>query len=177
MTTKKNDYGLMLARTNLYGTEYIEVHVVRREQGRDAPLGCSGDGESFYDSGTPKHLVGLRLDGLGMYGFVSDGKDPSFIGADVEYRNVYASDERKLRGMLKTIKRVNDRITKDKAYEPGDKLMAFAAALKLSFVVERIGRAPNLDWRYMSIVEGRNRYRDLIETLIAEKNAALKGAA
>jgi len=173
----KTEYGLMLARTNFYGTEYIEVHVVRREEGRDAPLGCSGDGEQFYDSGAPKHLIGLRLDGLGMYGFVSDGKDPAFIGNDVEYRNVYAMDERKLRGMVKTIKRINDRIQKTEAREPGDKLMAFAAALKLSFVVERIGRAPNLDWRYMSVVEGRNRYRDLIETLIGEKSAALKGAA
>jgi hypothetical protein len=47
--------------------------------------------------------------------------------------------------------------------------MAFAKALKLSFAVVRIGeRRPNPDWRFMSIVEGRNCYRAMIGSAVAE---------
>lgn len=49
--------------------------------------------------------------------------------------------------------------------------MAFAKALKLSFAVTRIGeRRPNVspEWRFMSILEGRNTYRQMIETASAE---------
>ena len=57
--------------------------------------------------------------------------------------------------MVKPIKRVNDRILKDEAGERGDKFMAFAAALKLSFAVHRIGPCrSDPDWRWMSLVEG-----------------------
>jgi len=163
----KSEYGLMLSKSNHYGTEYVEVVVCRREEGRDGPLGCSSDGEMFYDSGVPKHLAGIVLDGLGMYGFASESIDSAFIGHEVEYRNVYAMSEGKLQRMLKAIKRVNDRIRKDEAWEPGDKFVAFAKALKLSFVVERIGKPGNIDWRYMSVTEGRNRYRALIDEVVA----------
>jgi hypothetical protein len=47
--------------------------------------------------------------------------------------------------------------------------MALAKALKLSFAVERIKRNGNSDdWRWMSVEEGRNRYRALIEEAVAE---------
>ena len=173
----KTEYGLMIDRTSNYGTDYVEVHVVRREEDRDIPLGCSGDGESFYSDGAPKHLMGLNLDGLGMYGFVTDS-DPAYIGFDVEYRNVYSMDERKLRRMVKTISQVNAKIQKDEAREPGDKYMALAAALKLSFAVHRIGpRRSNPDWNWMSVVEGRNYYRSQIEAAVAEKINLKKGVA
>jgi hypothetical protein len=173
-----NEYGLMIDRTNSSGTDYVEVHVVRREPGRDMPLGCSSDGESFYGEGTPKHLIDLCLDGLGMYGFACDSTESSFIGNDVEYRNVYSMSERKLQRMLKAIKRVNARIQKDEAREPGDKFMALANALKLSFAVHRIGpRRSNPEWRWMTITEGRNYYRSQIEAAITETNNRKKGVA
>jgi hypothetical protein len=162
-----HEFGLMIEPVNRHGTEYVEVHVVRREPGRDAPLGCSGDGEDFLGYGTPKHLLGLVLDGLGMYGFVSESSDVAFIGHEVEFRNVYATDERKLSRMLKAIKRVNAQLAKDDAREPGDKLVALAKALKLTFVVERVGPPRHdPDWRYMTIAEGRNRYRTRIEDAV-----------
>ena len=56
--------------------------------------------------------------------------------------------------MVKPIKRVNDRILKHEARERGDKF-TFAAALKLSFAVHRIGPCrSDPDWRWMSLVEG-----------------------
>jgi hypothetical protein len=48
-------------------------------------------------------------------------------------------------------------------------IMALAKALKLSFAVCRIGeRRPNPDWRFMSIEDGRNYYRQMIEEAVAE---------
>ncbi|MDE5446466.1 hypothetical protein GWG65_34920 [Bradyrhizobium sp. CSA207] len=169
MPKPDDDYGLLIECVNNYGTDYVEVRVVRREPGGEAPLGCPSDGEAFLGYGCPKHLIGLALDGLGMYGFVSDSSDSAFIAHDVEFRNVYASDERKLARMLKAIKRVNARIEKDRARDPGDKFASFAKALKLSFAVCRIGeRRPNPEWRFMPIAEGRNYYRQMIEASSAE---------
>ena len=47
--------------------------------------------------------------------------------------------------------------------------MSFAKALKLSFAVCRFGeRRPNPDWRFISIAEGRNYYRQMIDGAVAE---------
>jgi hypothetical protein len=170
--TKPDDqYGLLIERVNRYGTEYIEVRVARRDNEHEYPIGCPSDGDNYLGYGTPKHMLGLVVDGLGMYGFVSDGefRDPDFIGADIEFREVHSISERKLKSMTKAIRKVNARIEKDEAREPGDKYMALAKALKLSFAVERIKRNGNSDdWRWMSVEEGRNRYRALIEEAVAE---------
>jgi hypothetical protein len=169
MPAKKDDeYGLVIEPVNRYGTEYIEVRVCRRSDEHEHPIGCPSDGDMFAGYGTPKHLLGLVVDGLGMYGFISDSGEPSYIAHEIEFRDNHAMDERKLNGMLKAIKRVKARIEKDQAREPGDKLMSLASALKLSFVVERIKRHGNADdWRWMSVAEGRNRYRALIEEAVA----------
>ena len=45
--------------------------------------------------------------------------------------------------------------------------MAFAMALMLSFAVLE----PNPEWRFMSIEEGRNYYRHMIETVAKEAKA------
>jgi hypothetical protein len=162
-----DQYGLLIEPVNRYGTEYIEVRVVRRDPQYEHPVGCPSDGDNFYGYGCPKHLLGMVL--LGMYGFVSDSSDVAFIGHEIEFRDVYAIDERKLGRMLKAIKRINARIEKDQAREPGDKFMAFAKVLKLSFAVVRVGeRRPNPDWRFMSIEDGRNYYRHMIEGAVAD---------
>jgi len=90
----------------------------------------------------------------------------SIIAAD---RDTHAITEATLARMLKAIKRVKARVEKDEAREPGDKFMALAKSLKLSFAVERIKRNSNSDdWRWMSVEEGRNRYRAMIEEAVAE---------
>lgn len=163
------EYGLLIERAVNYGTEYVTAHVVRREPNRDHPLGCNGDGIDEWSKDEPKHLRGLALDGLGLYGFVSD-TDCAYIGHDLEYRDVYAMHLPKLERMARTMRRVLARIRKDAAYEPGDKFAAICAALKLAFVVERTtpcGQA-NPEWRWMTVAEGRNRFRTLIDAAQAE---------
>jgi hypothetical protein len=176
MTKPDDQYGLLIEKVIRYGTEYVEVRVARREERYEHPVGCPSDGDLYLGYGTPKHLLGLVVDGLGMYGFISETGEPAYIGHDIEFRDVHSSDERKLNGMLKAIKRVKARIEKDEAREPGDKFMALAKALKLSFAVERIKRNGNeQDWRWMSVEEGRNRYRAIIEEAVAaavERKAA-----
>ena len=172
MPKPDDQYGLLIEKVIRYGTEYVEVRVARREERYDHPVGCPSDGDNFLGYGTPKHMLGLVVDGLGMYGFVSETGEPCFIGAEIEFRDVHALDETKLARMLKAIKRVKARVEKDEAREPGDKFMALAKSLKLSFAVERIKRnsSPD-DWRWMSVEEGRNRYRALIDGVVDEAKA------
>jgi hypothetical protein len=165
MQTEKKSYGLLLERANNYGTEYVIARVTSRRG--DAPYGCSLDGEQSY-SGTPKHLEGTQLDGLCMQGFVSDVNDFAFIGYDPEYHDVYSLHLPKLERMTKTLTLVVARQREDEARELGDVFVSLAAALKLDFAVERVGQRrgssyADRDWHFMSIAEGRNRYRQLIE--------------
>ena len=169
MTKPDDQYGLLIEKVIRYGTEYVEVRVARREERYEHPVGCPTDGAEFLGYGTPKHMLGLMVDGLGMDGFASESGEPSFIGSEIEYRDVHSVAERKLMQMLKTIRRVKTRVEKDQAREPGDRFMALARSLKLSFAVERIKRNGNeQDWRWMSVEEGRNRYRHIIEEAVAE---------
>jgi hypothetical protein len=50
--------------------------------------------------------------------------------------------------------------------------MSFANAPKLSFAMVRSGeRCPNPGWSFMTIAEGRNRYRQMIEDAVTEARA------
>jgi hypothetical protein len=161
------EYGLLVERTMKYGTEYIIARVVSRNG--DKPYGCSNDGEhDGYEGSVPKAVQGLQLDGLTMQGFVSDLNEFQFIGFEPEYRDVYSVDLRKADRMAKTLRKVVSASRKDSAYEAGDVFLSLAKTLKLSFVCyERDGREVSWDegrWRFVSIEDGRNYYRRLIET-------------
>jgi hypothetical protein len=163
------EYGLLIRREQSYGTEYVKVMVSAKEPDKDYPLGCASDGESSYDSNVPKHMHGQMIDGLGMYGFVNESSsDVSFIGAEIEFRDVFAIHIPKAERMLHTLKKVFAKMRKDSAHEPGDRFISLAKALKLSFAVEDRGRDQgDRRWRWMSINEGRDRYRDMITEAIA----------
>jgi hypothetical protein len=172
--TETRAMGLLLRKTGNHGALYIECLLVCRERGSDAPLGVS----SKYT--WPKWLADYELDGLGMYGFVSDVRDDDgkcrFIGDSVEYRNVYSIDETKARAMAKTLRRIYARAERAKAYEPGDKLISLAAALKLDFVVEdraQFKHDPDRRWLWLTVPEGKNRYRQLIAEAEQERTAEL----
>jgi hypothetical protein len=170
--SEQREFGLLVRPVVRHGTRYIEASLCTRNPGEVsgdiAPYGA-GDDTCLYER--PKHLVDTALDGLGLYGFVSEYKHDgeslcSFIGDSVEFRDVYAIDHRRATNMAKTLKRVNAQIDKNKAYEPGDKFAALAQALKLDFAVEdRKDDLPRsgIRWRYMTVAEGRNRYREIIE--------------
>jgi hypothetical protein len=169
-------FGLLIERDTKDRTSYVAASLIGREDDREYPIGIS-DGLGDYER--PKHLQGLALDGLSIRGFVSNSGDNSFIGYDPEYRNVYSVDLPLARKMARTLDRITKRRRKDAAYEPGDTLMSLAKVLKLEFVVERrvskrAGQGSSWsesDWRWMTVEEGRNRFRALIEEARAEEIA------
>lgn len=158
-----NEYGLLIEVRNEHGTQRIAVSVCVREPEHDYPTGCNSNGESQFDENVPRHLRRLVLDGLGLHGFVDD-TDGQFLVDEVKYRNVHSAGILRLEWMIKTLKRVRVCMAKDNANEPGDRFTALAAALKLNFAVEQLTQNPaNPRWNWMSVADGRNRYRELIE--------------
>jgi len=177
MTTdskKPYAFGLHIERLQHYGTEYVRAVICRRDPEHEHPLGVSNLSE--FDSQMPKHLKRFALDGLGMYGFISDSSDLAYIGFEPEFRDVFAMHLPKLEAMARTLKRVVTHERKVEAYEPGDRFMSLAKSLKLSFAVERLSPRGdrNHSWRWMSVEEGRNRFRDMIDQA-REATAVRKG--
>jgi hypothetical protein len=165
-----NAYGLLLRRENSYGSEYLVAEIVRREDNHHAPRNCSDGLCSEFDR--PKHLARYFLEGLKMRGFVNESGNEKFIGYEPAYWNVFKVRERDARRMVATLKAINDRIEKDAAHGPVDCLMSLCAALRLSFMVERVGRDggssyDNNEWRWMTLGEGRNRYRQMVDEIVS----------
>jgi hypothetical protein len=176
--TDKITYGLMISQSHEYGMHRISVEIMHRKHSgdkQDRPLGISSNDQyRAYRDDEPKNLVGLQMQGLGMYGFVSSdhSREPSdlhFIGNGVEYRSVYSIDLDDAARMLRTLKLVAKRCAADGSHESGDVFTSLCGALKLSWVCERIERDAGSrfpEWRWMSIGEGRNRYRQLIKDAV-----------
>ena len=152
-------FGFFLERNNRHGTEHITARVVPRENGNHHPLGVG------FDWNWPK---GMYLDGLGIDGFVSDSNDGDYIGHSPEYRDVYSVGMSNAPKMVKTLKAIWKRIDKDAARDPGDMLLSMGKVLGLTFVVVAVSHRPggawsDQDYRWMSLGEGRNEFRALIE--------------
>ena len=169
MTDKPRTFGLLLRSIVRYGTHYVEAMLCSKEQGDNKPLGC-GDFLDRYKR--PKHLQELELDGLGLQGFVTDSRDETgrclFIGHDQpEYHDVFSVGALKAKRMLKALDRLNKALAKEHAFEPGDKLYCIAKTLKLDFMIEDRGdqfrHDPDRRWYVMTVADGRNRYRNMIE--------------
>jgi len=100
-------FGLLIRSVCRHGTRYVEASIAVRKQEQHAPLGC-GDFRWEW----PEHLVEFELNGLGIYGFVSnDMRDERdgllrYIGDGVEYRDVLSIDVTTAVRMAKTLRRV-----------------------------------------------------------------------
>jgi hypothetical protein len=174
-------FGLLIRSVCRHGTRYVEASIAMRKQEQHAPLGC-GDFRWEW----PEHLAEFELNGLGIYGFVSndlrDERDGllRYIGDGVEYRDVSSIEVTTAVRMAKTLRRVGARLSKDRAYEPGDRLRGLAKALRLEFVCEdrggdRFPRGSNLRWLYLDVGAGRNRFREMIEEARRATTAARFG--
>jgi len=175
----KRTYGLILRRHDRHGYPHIDACMVCRENDAAHPINCRAEGECaiYEDCGAHDRRA---YDGLGLYGFVSE-VSLGFIGASrPEYRDVHAIDSRLAGKMSLTLARIDRKIERLAAREPGDVFMAFCDSLSLDFVVIRTGGTsssyPDCDWAWFTPAEGRNLYRQWIETAIAEERAR-KGKA
>lgn len=167
----KNTYGLLLRRYHEHGFDCLTASLVRREGDHHAPRNVS-DGWSMLER--PKHLVGFALEGLCLDGHISSVNSKDFVCGAPTFKWLGAVDEHDARRMVRTLKKVNDRISKDSAYQPEDKLVSLCHALKLSFVVEcrdenQRSSYDDNRWRWMTIGEGRNRYRQMIAEMVGER--------
>jgi hypothetical protein len=172
----ENTYGLLLRRYYEHGFECLTASVVRREGDHHAPRNVS---DSWIDdSERPKHLIGLALEGLALDGHLSSVSRDTFVLGPPSFKGVHHIDERDARRMVKTLKRVNAKLNADAAYTPEDMLVSLCNALKLSFMVEcrDANQRSSYDdnrWNWMSIGQGRNRYRELIAEMVGQKEAVV----
>jgi len=171
----KRTYGLMIGTDTRHGSAYVTAKVLVREDDSPSPINPRDIESDIW--GAPKHMDGLSLDGLGLWGFWSDIGSQDFISFNYAlYRDVVQMEERQIKAMAKTITKVNMRIEKDAAREPGDVLFAFCAALKLDWVVERTSgdrcTYSDNEWHWMTPAEGRNRIRSIIQEAKPEEAAA-----
>jgi hypothetical protein len=132
--------------------------------------------DSLPEDGRPKHLESLRLQDLRMQGFLQTCSPHELIGFEPAFYDVYSVDERDAKRMARTLKLINDRIRKDCAHNAVDCFVALCSALRLSFVVEcrdenQRSSYDDNKWYWMSIAEGRNRYRHMIEQLVKQRAA------
>ena len=168
----KLTYGFQIEAAEKYDSVGITARVLVREDNSASPINPRSGVESAI-WGAPKHLHGLALDGLGFYAHFyaddSDGRVP-LIGFTPKYRDVFSVDRANAQAMVKTLTRIGRALEKADATEPGDIIMATATALRFDFVVERIddheARGPmygDMRWRWMTMGEGRNRLRRMID--------------
>ena len=169
-------YGLIIQERNNYGKN-IEIKVMCREDDADYPINPSSVENAYYEE-VPKHMRDLSLNGLTIDGFWSDCGDLKFIGFNfVEYMERSYLKTEDINAMQKTLKKINKVLVEHDPIEPADYLMALADALKLDWCVSVIGKAKSSysdnNWHWMSIPEGRNALRHLIEdTKPAEEGIA-----
>jgi hypothetical protein len=172
----ENTYGLLLRRYHEHGFECLTASLVRREGGHHAPRNVS---DSWMDdSQRPKHLQGIALDCLVLDGHLSSVSRDTFVLGPPSFKGVHHIDERDARRLVKTLKRVNAKLNADAAYTPEDMLVSLCNALKLSFMVEcrDANQRSSYDdnrWNWMSIGQGRNRYRELIAEMVGQKEAVV----
>lgn len=166
MTNTTQTYGLLLRHHRSHGYDDVVAEIIcrRTEDGIEQSSPRNPSGTSYN---TPKFYQGLHLEGLSLRGFYSSYGECEFILDRPAYRDVYKVDANTAEAMLRTLKLIGKRIDADDAREPADIFMSFAQALRLSFVVECADEltASTYDahrWHWMSLGEGRNRYRRMI---------------
>jgi hypothetical protein len=160
--TKNTTYGLLISEYVEHGYNHVKAELICREDGYDYPRNPS----DWISEGP---LKGLYLSNLGMLGFCSN-YDAEFIGYEPAYNHPYRVKHDDAKRMVKTLNRVFARIDKDDAREPGDMFLSLCHALNLDFVVVKsdgssIGGGLYSDsrWQWLSVGEGRNRYRAMVE--------------
>lgn len=173
----KRTYGFHLFQDDQFGTGHIRCRLLVREDNAENPINPHDTAESTtWDA--PKRLDGFCFDGFELDGFtIETAGELSFIAFGPKFRDVYHADARCVAAMHKTMQRVTKAMLRDEARDPGDIYSAVARALGLGFAVHKIGNPSGDDyrdqrWQWMSVEEGRNTLRNMIQTATAKKEAA-----
>lgn len=163
MTT--TTYGLLLRRYSQHGYDNIALTLVERRTVDGVEADAPRNPSSSYD--LPARYRGLRLEDLGLEGWFSTYAPHDFLCDGAAYRGVYKVDANTAASCLRTLKLIDKQIERDASCEPADILASLCAALRLTFVCEQVDDRPAgfyaaHEWRWLTVGEGRNRYRQLI---------------
>lgn len=173
----KRTYGLQVEYIRRpYGTNQIVAKVLAREDAAASPINCSNEGErSIW--GAPKHMEGLMLNTLQVRAFFSD--DNKRVGDPaVEFADVYYTDIRKARAMVRTLSRVETAMrSANWPTEHGDVVQAVIKALKLDWCVICTHAVPNSSysmsqWKFVHPRVAADMFRASIQTHLEAKQEA-----
>ena len=138
METKREQIALIVSGRTSSGDDRLEVRVVRVEDGARI--------RNFYGLGTED--TGFNGLGVNLYRSSIDG---TWVGLEVDYRDVFCVDIRKAEVMLKTLKRIGSKMNKTAERFGRPVGMAgflghFAGAIGAELVVrKRSGHSSNYD--------------------------------
>lgn len=171
MTTNepKQTVGIMLKRTNHYGTDYIEATVMNRIDDNEYPTGVG----SWYSFEGKPFLDGLAIRGhIGTW--TSDDK-AYFSGSKPAYYDLHCVEHSHAKAMGSMLAKIAKQVERDAATENGDLFLAFARAVGAQWVCyPRRGRINGAEWRnsnwsWYGLTDGRNLYRAVIAEAVREE--------
>lgn len=165
-------FGLLIRQHNRHGSEYLVAELVMRNE-----EGKIRNPSDWFNYTRPKHMHDMKLEGLRMEGFVTEYGEPEFIGFKPRYKDLYSVELSEARRMVKTLSKIEAHAIKTSARECGDWFTSLCAALKLTFVVEYKNEHPSSSYDdnqfyWMTVSEGRNRYRQLANEMVEDARRA-----
>jgi hypothetical protein len=175
MKTDKNTYGLLLQTVNQYGSQHLVASLIRRKNDARYPVNCS---DGLFSEDRPVFMQKFQLDGLQMKGFISTATDKAFVGWEPAYYAVHAIHLSDAKRMVTTLRAIKTRIAKDAAYNDAvECFRSLCTVLKLDFMVEctsqhKASSYADNTWHWMTVAEGRNRYRQMIAEMLKQAEAA-----
>jgi hypothetical protein len=170
MEEPKKVVGLMVQRVNRYGTEYVDVSVMIREDDAEHPHGIP----SWYAYEGKPYLDGLCLRGSVHVPYRDDGP-PTFYSDSVAFYDGHSVGLAQSKAMTATLTKVAKQVERDNARESGDVFLAIARAIGAQWVCYPYkGRTQGGAWRdtrwaWYGLTDGRNHYRSVIEEALREE--------
>ena len=161
---KMRSYGLIVSEERYVDTQSVIVRFLAREGDAKSPINPNSNGEDTLWN-APKWAHGLFLSDLSIRCYWSQfGKDePWLMGPYVTYAHVHGIDARMATRMATTLNKIERKIVRTKATEPG----AVANAIRATWgVVIREGGGTGwhdtTDYRWTDLVEQRDIFRAAI---------------
>jgi hypothetical protein len=173
MEEPKKTVGLMVKRIDRYGTEYVDVSVMVREDDGEYPRGMP----SWYAFENKPYLDGLSIRGSVHVPYRDDGP-PTFYSDRPEFYDLHSVGLAQSKAMTATLTKVAKQVERDNAREPGDVFLALARAVGSQWVCvphrDRVtgGAWRDTRWIWYGLTDGRNMYRSVIEGALREAREA-----
>lgn len=168
-TPPERQYGFLIETGKFADCPSVVARVLVKRGDENHPCNCDSSRGESATWGAPEKADGLFLASLELRCWVGgDGK--YFHGPDVRIDEVRFVDERIAAALDRTMKKIGRAITRARATEAGDVLMAVAKAIGATLSIKRIGNArgsfySDESWLFGDLVEARDEFRRAIDEL------------